>query len=173
MVYNLRVADWHTYFVGCGEWGFSVWAHNLNPCVLDPAILFEKAMIDKGFTHKVVEGGNTMFLMPAAVTKMNAANAAAEKAAAAASAAKTAKPTLYSSPKHHPNSNSPEPPNVADLYAKAVQDSKGRWWAKGPDGTIHRFQGSDGRVHWNGSSRTKEAPIQPNDIPQEIKDAFK
>jgi hypothetical protein len=27
-VYNLRVADYHTYFVGCKEWGFSVWAHN-------------------------------------------------------------------------------------------------------------------------------------------------
>jgi RHS repeat-associated protein len=27
-VYNLRVADYHTYFVGCLEWGFSVWAHN-------------------------------------------------------------------------------------------------------------------------------------------------
>jgi hypothetical protein len=27
-VYNLRVADCHTYFVGCEQWGFSVWAHN-------------------------------------------------------------------------------------------------------------------------------------------------
>ena len=27
-VYNFRVADYHTYFVGCDEWGFSVWAHN-------------------------------------------------------------------------------------------------------------------------------------------------
>ena len=27
-VYNLRVADYHTYFVGCREWGFDVWAHN-------------------------------------------------------------------------------------------------------------------------------------------------
>src|SRR5262249_23944282 len=27
-VYNVRVADFHTYFVGCEEWGFSVWAHN-------------------------------------------------------------------------------------------------------------------------------------------------
>jgi hypothetical protein len=27
-VYNLRVADSHTYFVGCAEWGFSLWAHN-------------------------------------------------------------------------------------------------------------------------------------------------
>lgn len=27
-VYNLRIADYHTYFVGGSEWGFSVWAHN-------------------------------------------------------------------------------------------------------------------------------------------------
>jgi RHS repeat-associated protein len=27
-VYNLRIAEYHTYFVGSREWGFSVWAHN-------------------------------------------------------------------------------------------------------------------------------------------------
>jgi hypothetical protein len=27
-VYNLSVGDYHTYFVGSREWGFSVWAHN-------------------------------------------------------------------------------------------------------------------------------------------------
>jgi RHS repeat-associated protein len=27
-VYNLRVAEHRTYFVGCDEWGFAVWAHN-------------------------------------------------------------------------------------------------------------------------------------------------
>jgi hypothetical protein len=27
-LYNLRVADFHTYFVGGEDWGFSVWAHN-------------------------------------------------------------------------------------------------------------------------------------------------
>jgi hypothetical protein len=27
-VYNVRIADYHTYFVGGEEWGFSVWAHN-------------------------------------------------------------------------------------------------------------------------------------------------
>jgi RHS repeat-associated protein len=31
-VYNLRIADFHTYFVGGDEWGFSVWTH--NACVL-------------------------------------------------------------------------------------------------------------------------------------------
>ncbi len=28
-VYNLRVADFHTYFVGDEEWGWAAWAHNL------------------------------------------------------------------------------------------------------------------------------------------------
>jgi intein/homing endonuclease len=27
-VYNFRIADYHTYFVGDDDWGFSVWAHN-------------------------------------------------------------------------------------------------------------------------------------------------
>lgn len=27
-VFNMRVADHHTYFVGCAEWGFAAWAHN-------------------------------------------------------------------------------------------------------------------------------------------------
>ncbi|WP_162661293.1 polymorphic toxin-type HINT domain-containing protein [Tuwongella immobilis] len=27
-VYNLRVADWHTYFVVGDAWGWAVWAHN-------------------------------------------------------------------------------------------------------------------------------------------------
>lgn len=30
-VYNLCVEDFHTYFVGASEWGFSVWAHNTDP----------------------------------------------------------------------------------------------------------------------------------------------
>ncbi|MEM4725185.1 MAG: hypothetical protein QXP01_09255 [Candidatus Hadarchaeum sp.] len=28
VVYNCRVAEYHTYFVGDAAWGFSVWAHN-------------------------------------------------------------------------------------------------------------------------------------------------
>jgi hypothetical protein len=30
-VYNLSVAEYHTYFVGSREWPFSVWAHNTGP----------------------------------------------------------------------------------------------------------------------------------------------
>jgi hypothetical protein len=33
-VYNLRIADYHTYFVGDNGWGFSVWAHNAS-CTID------------------------------------------------------------------------------------------------------------------------------------------
>jgi intein/homing endonuclease len=33
-VYNFRVADCHTYFVGSDEWCFSVWAH--NSCTVSP-----------------------------------------------------------------------------------------------------------------------------------------
>ena len=29
-VYNLRISEHHTYFVGNRDWGFSVWAHNAN-----------------------------------------------------------------------------------------------------------------------------------------------
>src|SRR5262249_18489588 len=28
-VYNIRIVDFHTYFVGSEEWGFSIWAHNI------------------------------------------------------------------------------------------------------------------------------------------------
>jgi hypothetical protein len=32
-VYNLCVADFHTYLVGSEDWGLSVWAHNSGGCV--------------------------------------------------------------------------------------------------------------------------------------------
>ena len=34
-LYNLRVAEWHTYFVGHEDWGFSVWVHNLTCAVAE------------------------------------------------------------------------------------------------------------------------------------------
>jgi hypothetical protein len=33
-VYNVEVEENHTYFVGCDEWGFSVWAHNADYAIL-------------------------------------------------------------------------------------------------------------------------------------------
>ena len=32
VVYNLQVAEHHTYFVGSASWGFSAWAQNVVPC---------------------------------------------------------------------------------------------------------------------------------------------
>jgi hypothetical protein len=43
-VYNLQVADYHTYFVGSREWGFSAWAH--NTCG------YEKMLAMFGKTHE-------------------------------------------------------------------------------------------------------------------------
>jgi hypothetical protein len=34
-VYNCRVAEYHTYFVGDATWGWSVWAH--NACTIEQA----------------------------------------------------------------------------------------------------------------------------------------
>jgi hypothetical protein len=34
-VYNLMVEDYHTYFVGARDWGFSVWAHNQCQAFVD------------------------------------------------------------------------------------------------------------------------------------------
>lgn len=74
-VYNLRVADYHTYFVGAPEWGFAVWAHNAcvrlvvdadtgkayvyfnkvkNPVEFKTAAEAEQWMQKVGHTHYVV-----------------------------------------------------------------------------------------------------------------------
>jgi hypothetical protein len=40
-VYNIRVSECHTYFVGTPEWSFSVWAHNIscpNPGAIRDAV---------------------------------------------------------------------------------------------------------------------------------------
>jgi hypothetical protein len=41
LVYNLRVAVEHTYFVGCDEWAFSVWVHNTYSIVQIADDIFE------------------------------------------------------------------------------------------------------------------------------------
>ncbi len=37
VVYNFRVNEWHTYFVGSDDWGFSVWVHNNHAATPDDA----------------------------------------------------------------------------------------------------------------------------------------
>ncbi len=43
-VYNLRVADFHTYFVGEEAWGFSAWAHNQYAPLVRPNIAGDGAL---------------------------------------------------------------------------------------------------------------------------------
>ncbi len=82
------------------------------------------------------------------------------------------KAKLTSNPKHHPNSKSPEPKNVKELYEKSIPDKTNVRWAKDLDGTVHRFsRPSNGETHWNGST-TGTDPIKNQNIPQEIKNAL-
>jgi RHS repeat-associated protein len=75
-------------------------------------------------------------------------------------------------PKHHPNSQSPEPKNVQELFDKSVPDSKGVRWAQDADGNVHRFSApSNGESHWNGST-AGDNPIRTNTIPIEIRRLF-
>jgi hypothetical protein len=60
-VYNLRIADYHTYFVGADDWGFSVWAHNwCTPTDQIKEQLFERAGQSK--TLSAVRGAFTELL---------------------------------------------------------------------------------------------------------------
>ncbi len=78
-------------------------------------------------------------------------------------------PRLISNPKHNPNSASPEPSNVQELFDKSVEDSTGVRWAKDSDGTIHRFsRPSNGETHWNGSTAGPK-PIRTEDIPIQVR----
>lgn len=79
------------------------------------------------------------------------------------------KPRLISNLKHHPNSASPEPSNVQELFEKSIEDGSGVRWAKDPNGAIHRFsRPSNGETHWNGSTVGSD-PIRMDDIPIAIR----
>jgi hypothetical protein len=53
-VYNLRIADFHTYFVGRFDWGFSVWAHNVDGCLQELAGMIQKALADSTIKAVIV-----------------------------------------------------------------------------------------------------------------------
>ena len=82
---------------------------------------------------------------------------------------------LTSNPKHHPNSVSPEPKNVNQLYRNSVRDNSGVRWAKDSEGTIHRFsRPRNGETHWNGSTSSGgPLKIKKEVIPNEIRKGFK
>ena len=57
-VYNLRVADFHTYFVGGGLWGFDVWVHNSS--YLSRAIKNQVAAREDGLIDHLDPRSNSM-----------------------------------------------------------------------------------------------------------------
>ncbi len=78
-------------------------------------------------------------------------------------------PIRETNSKHHPNSKSPEPTNVEELFAQSIADSRGRRWVKDLKGVIHRFAAPrNGRTHWNGSTAGPN-PIRMETIPIEIR----
>ncbi len=62
-VYNLQIAEYHTYFVGTSEWGFSVWAHNASAVCNGNSLLSKKItylykLVDKR-TRTLIKWGIT------------------------------------------------------------------------------------------------------------------
>jgi RHS repeat-associated protein len=56
-VYNLRVSEFSTYFVGSREWGFSVWAH--NTCTLAIEAYEGGFALRNTVTRELVQAGNS------------------------------------------------------------------------------------------------------------------
>ena len=54
-VYNIRVANYHTYFVGRPAWGFAVWVHNAVECQGDERMAANEA-VENGDLREVTEG---------------------------------------------------------------------------------------------------------------------
>ena len=55
VVYNLRVADWHTYFVGSKAWGWSAWAHNNYSGISDNTKIKKGGDFTKSQKRKILE----------------------------------------------------------------------------------------------------------------------
>ena len=55
-VYNLRIADFHTYFVGGEDWGFGVWAH--NKCGPEDVLGAPNRFANKAAAWKVYKSAN-------------------------------------------------------------------------------------------------------------------
>jgi hypothetical protein len=70
-VYNLRVADYHTYFVGELGWGFSVWAHNTCFRVLREGngMIRRGTSISVEMARRILKRGGDVFASSRAVAR--------------------------------------------------------------------------------------------------------
>lgn len=74
-----------------------------------------------------------------------------------------------SNPKHHQNAKgnaSKEPENAEEMFKNSVKDPtrENTRWYRDKNGNFHRFQGSNKKYHWNGSTdtgtRLEDVPIE-------------
>ncbi len=57
-VYNFRIAEDHTYFVGCPEWGFGVWAHNIYDAKVEADLKRRIRGLDRQVQEEILRVGN-------------------------------------------------------------------------------------------------------------------
>ena len=65
-VYNLGVGECHTYFVGCKDWGFSVWCHNAGPngCFVRLAAGKSQSIVNRGGRFADLDASTKRFFGP-------------------------------------------------------------------------------------------------------------
>ncbi len=91
------------------------------------------------------------------------------------------KPRYTENPQHHPNhpkvkrgQKDPLPDDAGDVYQTAIENPEYKvqrahgdeYWGINNDGVYYRYQGSNGEVHWNGSSKSQSG--QPRNPPKSI-----
>ncbi|ANI61886.1 two-partner secretion domain-containing protein [Pseudomonas sp. GR 6-02] len=91
--------------------------------------------------------------------------------------------TYQSNSKHTPGQvgNRPnagiEPQNSLDLFGQSIKSpitypNKVVTFAKDENGNVHRFEGTNGVYHWNGSTGDAKNPLGANYIPAEVQKAL-
>lgn len=81
----------------------------------------------------------------------------------------------YENPGHH-DPSSPNfrgggsktthlPPDAEEVYRNAIPEKDGKtWWGRNSQGEYYRYQGSNGKVHWNGREQSGRGLKVPNYI---------
>ncbi|OWK41286.1 polymorphic toxin-type HINT domain-containing protein [Fimbriiglobus ruber] len=185
-VYNVEVADYHTYFVGCIEWGFAVWAHNDQVCVKtvkaairSEGIVFKDLSVKKWFYRQIsqlLKEGNR----EGAIEKLVAAGIPPDKAKKIADrvlerAEKAKKGTTTiphasgaARPAGEPAPNFNELPD-STLYRTELRDRKGRRYGTpgNPDPpTVQQFNPRIREVRAGDLTQTNPARMHPENPQQ-------
>lgn len=131
-VYNLRVADYHTFFVGGDGWGFSVWAHN-TCTVKDVNKALEEAGLGKsggkapGNLAELANKNEGKKLLAELERLRPQATAQERETVAKALLAKAGHPPLGSTPAAGaaPQPSVPTSPRPGRMHVEPVEFSKG------------------------------------------------